>query len=188
MGWLQRIVFRSYRRRPNRKRLPLPPTLVLPGAAGAGRVIGILLEEVVVTASRALSTAASGVGMTIGAILLPANWQSEMNYWEVDPRRFGPPPPVVFPWVDQNDPTPPISVSYTPPPKDLPGFPGARPAKPLGNRKRWTDSDGNILEWDSRHGEIEMYDRTGKTHKGGFDPKTGNQISDPKPGRTTPKN
>ncbi|MGK6353516.1 colicin E3/pyocin S6 family cytotoxin [Parapedobacter sp. DT-150] len=28
----------------------------------------------------------------------------------------------------------------------------------------------------------------GKTHKGGFDPKTGNQISDPKPGRTTPKN
>jgi len=82
----------------------------------------------------------------------------------------------------------PISVSYTPPPKDLPGFPGARPAKPLGNRKRWTDSDGSILEWDSRHGEIEMYDRTGKTHKGGFDPKTGNQISDPKPGRTTPKN
>ncbi|MGK6353565.1 hypothetical protein ACMGDE_19870 [Parapedobacter sp. DT-150] len=53
------------------------------------------------------TTAASGVGMTIGAILLPANWQSEMNYWEVDPRRFGPPPPIVIPGIDnsQNNPS-----------------------------------------------------------------------------------
>ncbi len=35
--------------------------------------------------------------MTIGAILLPANWQSEINYWEVDPRNSFPPPPVVLP-------------------------------------------------------------------------------------------
>ncbi|WP_407431174.1 colicin E3/pyocin S6 family cytotoxin, partial [Arcticibacter sp.] len=82
----------------------------------------------------------------------------------------------------------PVIVKYTPPPKSLKGFPKARPAKPIGNRKRWKDSDGKILEWDSQHGEVEVYDRSGKNHKGGFDPETGKQISEPKPGRTTPVN
>jgi hypothetical protein len=76
-----------------------------------------------------------------------------------------------------------------PAPKEIKGFPGLRPAKPKtpvqgggGLRKRWTDRDGNIYEWDSRHGAIEKYDRIGK-HLGEFDPQTGKQLKPPDPAR-----
>ena len=48
-----------------------------------------------------------------------------------------------------------------------------------GLRKRWTDAKGKkIYEWDSRHGELEMY-RSDGTHLGAFDPYTGEQREGP---------
>lgn len=78
---------------------------------------------------------------------------------------------------------------YFPKPKaeDILGFPGLKSSKPIGGRARWTNADGKIIEWDSQHGELEVYDKTGKKHLGSFDPKTGQQIKPPVPGRTTPK-
>lgn len=77
---------------------------------------------------------------------------------------------------------------YTPPPTNLPGFPGARRVRPKAGVKRWIDTNGDILEWDGFHdgGEVEVYDRRGK-HKGAFDPDTGQQIKPRVPGRTTPR-
>lgn len=74
---------------------------------------------------------------------------------------------------------------YNPPPADrrLPGFPDAKQTKPLNNRPRWTDSRGNILEWDYQHGAIEKYTKNGK-HLGEFDPVTGDMTKGPAPGRT----
>lgn len=75
-------------------------------------------------------------------------------------------------------------MSYIPAPKTLTAFPEARPAKPKsvqgggGLRKRWKDEEGNIYEWDSRHGSVEKYDRKGK-HLGEFDPETGEQLKLP---------
>ena len=78
---------------------------------------------------------------------------------------------------------------YTPAPKDLPGFPDAervRPRTPVqgggGLRPRWEDGK-YIYEWDSRHGEVEKYDRRGR-HLGSFDPNTGDALKGPVPGRT----
>lgn len=65
-------------------------------------------------------------------------------------------------------------LNYTSAPKTLPGFPNASPAKSKNkNRKRWIDDNGDILEWDYKHGEVEKYDKTGKKHKGAFNPRTG---------------
>jgi hypothetical protein len=77
-------------------------------------------------------------------------------------------------------------MTYKPPPKNLPGFPGAIKTKPKNNRARWKLEDGRIAEWDSQHGEVEVYDKTGKIHQGGFDPESGNQVSDAKTDRQTP--
>jgi RHS repeat-associated protein len=79
-----------------------------------------------------------------------------------------------------------------PPLKDLPAFPDAKPVKPKtpfpgGLRPRWKDREGNIYEWDRKKGEVEIYDPRGKNHKGGFDPKTGKQVTKPDPGRTVEK-
>jgi RHS repeat-associated protein len=86
-----------------------------------------------------------------------------------------------FPY--QHDP----SGNYKPPPKNrkLPGFPDAVIVSPKNQRTRWKLPDGSILEWDYKKGEVEMYDRTGKNHKGGFDPNTGRQRSPAKSGRST---
>lgn len=46
-----------------------------------------------------------------------------------------------------------------------------------GLRKRWKTRDGSILEWDSQHGAVEMYNKRGK-HLGEFDPETGQQTKD----------
>lgn len=81
-----------------------------------------------------------------------------------------------------------VHNDYVPAPKELPGFPDARSAKrktPVqgggGLRKRWT-WDGKILEWDSQHGEVEMYDKRGK-HLGAYDPQTGARVKGPEAGR-----
>lgn len=57
--------------------------------------------------------------------------------------------------------------------------------KGKGNFKRdtWKDNKGRIYQWDYKKGEVEVYDKRGRNHKGGFDPKTGNQRSKPVSGR-----
>lgn len=69
---------------------------------------------------------------------------------------------------------------YKPPPKELPGFPGAWRDRPKtrfagGKRARWRTADGDILEWDYQHGRVEKYNKRGK-HQGEFDPDTGQQT------------
>ncbi|PKM46850.1 MAG: hypothetical protein CVV05_00090 [Gammaproteobacteria bacterium HGW-Gammaproteobacteria-1] len=53
-------------------------------------------------------------------------------------------------------------------------------------RKRWLDDEGNIYEWDTRHGTVEKYTRTRK-HLGEFDADTGELLSDAIPGRIVQK-
>ncbi|GHV36624.1 hypothetical protein FACS1894178_8050 [Bacteroidia bacterium] len=48
-------------------------------------------------------------------------------------------------------------------------------------------SDGEIGEWDSQHGEVEVYDKTGKHHKGAYDPETGQKKKEGDPKRKTEK-
>jgi len=72
-------------------------------------------------------------------------------------------------------------------PRSLPGFPNARRVKPKtvfagGLRPRWLDANGDILEWDTRHGRTERYNARG-VHLGEFDPTTGEQLSPPNPTR-----
>ncbi len=71
--------------------------------------------------------------------------------------------------------------SYTPPPKVLPGFPDAERINPKGGRPRWRLRDGDILEWDGQHGELERYNKRGK-HTGVWD-KEGRQTKPKVPGR-----
>ncbi|MBP1615010.1 MAG: hypothetical protein H6Q13_2458 [Bacteroidetes bacterium] len=77
-------------------------------------------------------------------------------------------------------------LPYYPPPLELPGFPGAERIKNKG-RTRWKLPNGDIGEWDSQHGEVEVYDKTGKKHKGAYDPKTGQKKKEGKPNRKTEK-
>ena len=57
----------------------------------------------------------------------------------------------------------------------LPDLRREKPKTPVsgggGLRPRWKDKDGNIFEWDSQHGEMEIYDKQGK-HQGSYNPKT----------------
>ena len=78
-------------------------------------------------------------------------------------------------------------VYYHTPPTTLPGFPEAKPARRKNGRKRWIDRKGKIYEWDYQHGEVEVYDKTGKKHLGAYDLDTGKKVKQPVPGRTTPK-
>ncbi|WP_244639343.1 colicin E3/pyocin S6 family cytotoxin [Bosea sp. ANAM02] len=73
---------------------------------------------------------------------------------------------------------------YIPPPETLVGLPGSVKEKPKGNksRKRWRLPNGDFVEWDSQHGELELYDKRGK-HKGVLDPRSGKQTKPPVPGR-----
>jgi RHS repeat-associated protein len=70
--------------------------------------------------------------------------------------------------------------TYFPPPKILPGFPDAERV-PNKGRARWRTKDGDILEWDYQHGEVEIYNRNGK-HKGSKKP-DGTNPKPVKPGR-----
>lgn len=86
---------------------------------------------------------------------------------------------------------------YHTPPKGnppLPAFPDAKkaPAKtPVQGggkfRNRWKDSAGRIYEWDSRHGTVEMYDRSGRNHLGEFNHVTGKQTKPADPSRKVEK-
>ena len=79
--------------------------------------------------------------------------------------------------------------TYQPPPQDIKGIPSlesVRRKTPVqgggGLRKRWKDKDGNIYEWDSKHGTLEKYNRKGK-HLGEFDPDTGKPTKPADPTR-----
>ncbi|MBV4547280.1 colicin E3/pyocin S6 family cytotoxin [Pseudomonas triticicola] len=82
----------------------------------------------------------------------------------------------------------PVGHSYHQPPttEQITAFPDLKKVKdknPVqgggGLRKRWTDAKGRrIYEWDSRHGELEMY-RDDGAHLGAFDPYTGEQREGP---------
>ncbi|MDR5776564.1 MULTISPECIES: colicin E3/pyocin S6 family cytotoxin [unclassified Caballeronia] len=81
-------------------------------------------------------------------------------------------------WTDPLE----LSNNFVSAPKE-PGFPDAIRVKPKtpargggGLLMRWKLSDGRICEWDSQHGEVEMYSKRGK-HLGPFDPETGEPIS-----------
>lgn len=80
------------------------------------------------------------------------------------------------------------------PPKELEAFPDAKPVKPKTPvkgggklRPRWKDKKGRIYEWDYKKGEVEIYDKLGNNHKGGFDPKTGKRRSPPDKTRSVEK-
>ncbi|NBI43654.1 hypothetical protein GVX76_09220 [[Haemophilus] felis] len=84
-----------------------------------------------------------------------------------------------------------VIQKYHPKPEleEITGFPDLKPVRaktPVQGggklRARWKDKDNKIFEWDSQHGELEMYDKRGR-HLGAFDPKTGKQIKDPDPKR-----
>jgi hypothetical protein len=76
----------------------------------------------------------------------------------------------------------------------LPAFPDAKTAKkrtPVKGggtlRSRWKDSKGRIFEWDSQHGTVELYDRSGRNHLGEFDPVSGVQTKPADPTRRVEK-
>lgn len=57
-----------------------------------------------------------------------------------------------------------------------------------GTRDRWIDSKGKrVYEWDSRHGELEVYLTSDGSHLGSFDPITGEQMGLPKTNRNIKK-
>ena len=90
-----------------------------------------------------------------------------------------------------------IGHSYHPSPtiEEITGFPGLKEAKKRtpqqgggGLRERWTDAKGRtVYEWDSMHGELEVYRASDGSHLGSFNHVTGERIDDPKPGRNIKK-
>lgn len=84
-------------------------------------------------------------------------------------------------------------MAYKVPPKTLPGFPKAKPARPktpIGPkgkklRKRWKDPDGTIYEWDYLHGTVEKYDKRGN-HVGEFHKDGGKRNGPDRTKRVTP--
>ncbi|WP_231604375.1 S-type pyocin domain-containing protein [Brenneria goodwinii] len=86
---------------------------------------------------------------------------------------------------------------YYAPPKGippLPAYPDAKkaqaktPVKGGGKlRNRWKDSRGKIYEWDSQHGMVEVYDRSGRNHLGEFNHITGEQTKPSDPTRKVEK-
>lgn len=79
---------------------------------------------------------------------------------------------------------------FVPPPRRLPAFSDAIPVKPKtsvqgggGLRPRWKDAKGRIYEWDKRHGTVEVYDKTGRRHRGEFDPLSGERLRPADPRR-----
>ena len=49
------------------------------------------------------------------------------------------------------------------------------------------DSTGKIYEWDSQHGTVEVYDRSGRNHLGEFNHITGEQMKPADPSRKVEK-
>ena len=65
----------------------------------------------------------------------------------------------------------------------LPGFPEAKYVGKKHDRDRWELPDKKFLDWDYRHGELEMFNKTGKKHLGAYDPYTGDQLKEGRPDR-----
>src|SRR5690606_6461129 len=99
----------------------------------------------------------------------------------VDPNKLD--APNVRPKVSESSDEVTNPLKYTPPPKELKGFTDAKRVHNKG-RARWKTKEGKILEWDSQHGDVEVYNKQGK-HQGSADPNTGEMIKPPVPGRTT---
>lgn len=80
-------------------------------------------------------------------------------------------------------------MAHHPPPSlPIPGFPDLRRVAPKtpfpgGLRARWKDGQGNIYEWDYRHGALEKYDSRGR-HLGEWEPSTGERLKEASSGRT----
>ncbi|AZA80695.1 hypothetical protein C1637_12285 [Chryseobacterium lactis] len=74
---------------------------------------------------------------------------------------------------------------HKPAPKNLKGFPDAKRV-PNKGRARWKNPDGQTLEWDKQHGDVEVYNKKGG-HIGSARPDTGEIYKDPVPGRTLNK-
>lgn len=83
-----------------------------------------------------------------------------------------------------------LAQKYFAPPKETPtwikGGYRSQEKTPVqgggGMRRRWKDDDGNIYEWDSQHGTVEKYSRSGK-HLGEFDAETGERVGEAIRGR-----
>ncbi|MEG8232351.1 S-type pyocin domain-containing protein [Pseudomonas orientalis] len=75
------------------------------------------------------------------------------------------------------------------------GFENLKKAKPMtpkqggaGLRERWIDEKGRkIYEWDSQHGELEIYLASDGSHMGAFNHLTGEQLKGPKKKRNIRK-
>ncbi|MGD8119100.1 colicin E3/pyocin S6 family cytotoxin, partial [Vibrio sp. TRT 29B02] len=88
------------------------------------------------------------------------------------------------------------NLKYVPAPRGnppLPAFPEAVKAKKKTTvqgggklRERWKDRKGRIYEWDSQHGNVEVYTKNGK-HLGEFNHITGEQTKDADPSRKVEK-
>jgi RHS repeat-associated protein len=82
-----------------------------------------------------------------------------------------------------------VEAGHIPAPKSLPGIPGAeRLPNMKGKRPGWKLPKGDwpkggYGEWDSKNGEVEVYDKTGKQHQGAWDPDSGKKKKDGKPDR-----
>jgi hypothetical protein len=74
------------------------------------------------------------------------------------------------------------SFPCCPAPNVLPAFPNAVRVRPKGGRTRWKDSDGSLLEWESRDGGLEMYGSHG-WHLGEYDHVLGGNLKLAEPGR-----
>lgn len=92
---------------------------------------------------------------------------------------------------------PEIGHAYHPSPmiEEITGFTGLKEAKKRtpqqgggGLRERWTDAKGRtIYEWDSMHGELEVYRASDGNHLGSFNHVTGERIDNRKPRRNIKK-
>lgn len=65
------------------------------------------------------------------------------------------------------------SANLTPAVKAIPGFPKAEKVSSKTGNIRWRDLNGDILEWNRVAGNVEVYNKTGKFHRGAADPETG---------------
>ena len=54
-------------------------------------------------------------------------------------------------------------------------------------RNHWKDPKGKIYEWDSQHGTVEVYDRSGRNYLGEFNHITGEQTKPADPTRKVEK-
>lgn len=64
-------------------------------------------------------------------------------------------------------------ANLTPAVKAIPGFPEAEKVSSKTGKMRWRDWNGDILEWNMETGDLEVYSKTGKFHRGAADPATG---------------